>query len=161
MKQNARFVRIALPLKLIALACGLSACAGTGRVDERDRAIDTYVVDANVTGLAEARARRYWMENSNRFPPTPYLAVDATLVFPSEVQNLWPKLINSETTASFFGHGLESGSYSELQLYCVLIFDTRTRQLVGNRGYLVVDLPSRGSVARFGPYLARYISAGR
>ncbi len=161
MKRNAHSFRVAFALKWIALVGGLSACGGAGRIDERDHAIDTYTVDANVAGVAEARARRYWMQNSSKFPPTPYLAVDATLVFPSEVQNLWPKLINSETTASFFGHGLESASSSELQLYAVLIFDTRAGQLVSNRGYLVVDLPSRGSVARFGPYLARYIGEGR
>jgi hypothetical protein len=143
---------------------GISAFAvpAYSRVDNRDHAIDTYIPAPNVVALSETRARAYWARNRARFgPETPYLALDATFVFPSEIQDLWPKLINSETTASFFSHGREQGSYQGLEPYCILIFDTRTERLVSSKGYVVIDLPNRGTVARFGPYVARFIGTGK
>ena len=56
-----------------------------------------------------------------------YLAVKTSKTFPAEVQNLWPKLINSRTTVSFFSHGLDSLTYSNLELRGIMIFDTRHR----------------------------------
>ena len=130
------------------------------RIDNRDFAIDTCFPNPNAIQLAEGRARTYWARNAARFGTEPrFLAVETSKVFPSEVQGLWPKLINSETTASFFSHG-KRNSYSNLQLLGVMIFDTRTGRFVSNQGYISVDTPPRGSVARFGPYIARYIGWG-
>jgi hypothetical protein len=81
-------------------------------------------------------------------------------VFPGEVQDLWPKLINSETTGSFFAHGLDQQTYSNLELIGIMIFDTRTGHFVGPRGFISVDTPPRGHVARFDKYIARYIGFG-
>jgi hypothetical protein len=147
-----------------ALACLLIAgCASlnSGRVDRRNFAIDTYYPTPNEARLAEARAKGYWGRNSARLGSEPrYLAVNATLVFPQEVQDLWPKLINSETTSSVFAHGTLDFSISDFVLYGVVIFDTATGHLVSNAGYIVADLPPRGSIARFGEYFARYIGSG-
>ena len=99
------------------------------------------------------------MKYASRFGAEPrFLAVETSKVFPGEVQNLYPKLINSETTASFFSQ--RRGGYSNLQLKGVMIFDTRTGRFVSNQGYISVDTPPPGSVARFGPYIARYIGWG-
>ena len=147
-----------------ALACLLIAgCAGlnSGRVDRRNFAIDTYYPSPNEARLAEARAKRYWDRNASRLESgPPYLALDATLIFPEELQDLWPKLMNSETTASVFGHGTQDLSFGDFVLYGVVIFDTTTGHLVRNAGCIVADLPPRGSVARFGDYFARYIGSG-
>jgi len=95
------------------------------KIDNRNFAIDTCCPAPNEIRLAEERARAYWKKNSARFGSNPvYLAVVTSKVFPSEVQLLWQKLINSETTASFFGQ--RRGGYSNLQLKGVMIFDTRT-----------------------------------
>ena len=88
------------------------------------------------------------------------MAVETSKVFPGQVQDLWPKLINSETTASFFSYGDKTNTYSNLQLLGVMIFDTTTGRFVSNQGYIAVDTPPRGSVARFGSYIARYIGWG-
>src|SRR5208282_2656709 len=72
-----------------------------------------------------------------------FLAVETSKIFPGEVQDLWPKLINSETTASFFSHGLKGNTYSNLQLLGVMIFDTRTGRFVSNQGYISVDTTPR------------------
>jgi len=130
------------------------------KVDNRDFSIDTCYPTPNEIQLAEARARGFWAKHASRYGPEPrYLAVETSKVFPGEVQDLWPKLINSETTASFFGHG--KVTYSNLELIGIMIYDTKTGHFVGNQGYVSVDTPPRGRVARFGPYVARYIGTGR
>jgi hypothetical protein len=132
------------------------------KVDNRNFAIDTYYPTANEIQLSEHRARRFWERHASRFGPVPrYLAIETSKLFPADiVQDLWPKLINSETTASFFGHGREQGSYSGLDLHGVMIYDTKMERFVSAQGYVSVDLPPRGKVARFGNYLARYIGPG-
>jgi hypothetical protein len=131
------------------------------KIDHRNFAIDTCFPNPNAIRLAEERTRTYWAKYASRFGAEPgFLAVETSKIFPGEVQDLWPKLINSETTASFFSHGLKDNSYSNLQLLGVMIFDIRTGHIVGNQGYISVDTPPRGSVARFGPYIARYIGWG-
>ena len=81
--------------------------------------------------------------------------METSKIFPGEVQDLWPKLINSETTASFFSHRNESNTYSNLQLLGVMIYDTKTGRFVSNQGYISVDTPPRGRVARLGAYMPR------
>jgi len=76
------------------------------------------------------------------------------------VQNLWPKLINSQTAVSFFSKS-PGRHHTEVDLTGVMIFDTRSGSLVGNRGFVLVDTPSRGTVVRLGDYIARYIGTGR
>jgi hypothetical protein len=59
--------------------------------------------------------------------------------------------INSETTTGFFD------TYSSLNASCIMIYDSTTNRFVSNLGYVSVDLPRRGSVARWDGYTARYI----
>jgi hypothetical protein len=128
-------------------------CANSERVENRDYAFDTYYPTPNEIQLAQQRAQRYWQKNSGRFAnATKYLAVGTTSIDQGDVnQDLYSKLINSKTTASFFE------TYSSLNATCVMIYDTATNKFVSNVGYASVDLPSRGSVARWDGYTARYI----
>jgi len=136
-------------------------CVESDKVDNRNFAIDTYYPAPNEIELAGQRARTYWAKHATRLGPNPgYLAVVTSKIFPGEVQDLWSKLINSETTASFFSEGPDKQTYSSLQLVGIMIFDTRTGNIVGNRGFISVDKPPLGSVARFDDYLARYIGFG-
>jgi hypothetical protein len=131
------------------------------RIDNRNFAIDTYYPTQNEMRLAEKRARQYWAKHAAKIEPNPaYLAIETSAIFPGEVQGLWPKLINSETAASFFSHGLDHQIYSSLQLRGIMLFDVRTLHFVGNRGFVSVDAPRLGGVARFDNYLARYIGFG-
>jgi hypothetical protein len=146
---------------LFAFSLSIIPALHAEKIDNRDFAIDTCFPTPNEIRLAEGRTRAYWAKHGPRFGAEPrFLAVETSKVFPGEVQDLWPKLINSETTASFFSHGIKDNSYSNLYLLGVMIFDTRTGRFVSNQGYISVDTPPRGSVARFGPYLARYIGWG-
>jgi hypothetical protein len=127
-------------------------------VDNRDFAIDTCYPTANEIQLAEARATRFWAKHASRYGGEPrYLAVQTSKLFP--YGGLWPKLINSETTASFFSQ--RKTNYSNLQLLGIMIYDTQTGRFVSSQGYVSVDTPNPGEVARFGPYIARYIGTGR
>ena len=126
------------------------------RVDNRNFAIDTYYPTPNEIRLAEQRAQRYWQRNAQRFPnSTRYLAVYTTSVLQTEIiQDLYAKVISSETTASFFGHG---DNVELMNLSCIMIYNTVTNKFVSNAGYVSIDLPPRGSLARWDGYLARYI----
>ncbi len=140
----------------------LNGCAtDPNAVDNRDHAIDTYSPFGNQTAVAEVHAREWWRSHQQRFGnQPPLLAVQASRVFEGEiVQNLSAKLQNSQTTSLFYAKSLEQ--YPTFDLYSVLIFDTRTERLVSPQGFVVVDTPHRGTVARFGPYIARYIGEGR
>jgi len=77
----------------------------------------------------------------------------------SPYDGLYSKLINSETTASFFSQA--DTNYRSFQLLGVMIYDTKTGHFVGDQGYVSVDTPNPGEVARFGNYVARYIGTGR
>ena len=146
---------------LFAFSLTIPPALHAEKIDNRNFAIDTCFPTPNEIQLAEGRTRAYWAKHASRFGAEPrFLAVETSKVFPGEVQDLWPKLINSETTASFFSHGIKDNSYSNLYLLGVMIFDTRTGRFVSNQGYISVDTPPRGSVARFGPYIARYIGWG-
>jgi hypothetical protein len=143
------------PVKILfmCLCLPLLGCANSERVENRDYAFDTYYPTANEIQLAQQRAQRYWQRNSQRFKSTTqYLAVCVMSVDQADVvQNLYSKLINSETTASFFG------TDSSLVATCIMIYDPATNSFVSNVGYASVDLPPRGSVARWDGYTARYI----
>ena len=146
---------------LFAFSLAMLPALHAERIDNRNFAIDTCFPTPNEIQLAEGRTRAYWAKHAARFGPEPrFLAVETSKVFPGEVQDLWPKLINSETTASFFSYGDKTNTYSNLQLLGIMIFDTRTGRFVSNQGYISVDTPPRGSVARFGSYVARYIGWG-
>ena len=144
---------------LLAFSLTILPALHAEKIDKRNFAIDTCFPNPNAIRLAEGRARAYWAKHAARCGSNPvYLAVETSKIFPGEVQNLWPKLINSETTASFFSPA--DNTYSNLQLLGVMIFDIRTGRFVSNQGYISVDTPPRGSVARFGPYIARFIGWG-
>ena len=144
------------------LAAGFVCRSSGEKVDQRNFAIDTYYPKANEVYLAEQRAQKYWAKKAQRYGTEPvYLAVETSKIFESEiVQDLWPKLINSETTTSFFAKS-PGRHRTEVDLKGIMIFDTRTGRFVSNRGYVSVDTPSRGTVARFGEYLARFIGTAR
>jgi len=149
------------PIILVSLCLTILGCAAGNGVDYRNFAIDTYSPTPNQIQLAEGRARNYWDRNGARFGPEPrYLAVETSTLFAPYMTGLYPKLINSETTASFFAHGKKT-TYSNLVLKVVMIYDTKTGHFVGSQGYVSVDTPNPGQVARFGDYMARWIGTGR
>ena len=149
----------ALNILFLCLCLPIFGCAVSDRVDNRNFAFDTYYPNANEIRLAEQRVQRYWQNNSQRFQnSTRYLAVYTTSVLQADIiQDLYAKLFSSETTASFFSRGEND---ERMNLSCIMIYDTVTNQFVSNLGYVSVDLPPRGSLARWNGYMARYIGWG-
>jgi hypothetical protein len=145
------------PLSIIflCLLLPLFGCTLSDKVDNRNFAVEAYSPTPNEIQLAQQRAQHYWQKNSQRFKtPTRYLAVAATFVLQGDVvQDLYPKLINSETTASYFSQSEDT----ELNATCIMIYDTAANRFISNSGYISVELPPRGSVARWDSYMARYI----
>src|SRR5271166_482594 len=126
------------------------------KIDNRNFAFETYYPTPNEIQLAEQRAHKYWAKHAARFGNNPfYLAIVASKIYPGDVQLLTPKLNHSETAASN-----RRRSYSYLEIKGVMIFDTRTGHFAGNRGFMSVDTPPLGGVARFDDYIARYIGFG-
>lgn len=141
----------------------MAGCAvDAGRADRRNFAIDTFRPNPNEMRLAEAQARNYLRRNGALSrSESPYLAVTAGVIFPSEItQDLWAKLIDGRTTASVLVRGGEELAYHDFQLSGIVIFDARTGRLVGRQGYVAADTPQRGEIVRFGDYFARFIGTG-
>jgi hypothetical protein len=137
----------------------LSSCAQFATDHNTDLAIDTYAPSERALGVAENHAKEYWAKHQEQIGRgTRYLAVQSDSIFSDEIPDLYAKLINSPAVNA---SDLEDfGNDSELNMYCVNIFDTQTERLVSQEGYAVIDLPGPGRVARFGPYTARYIGTG-
>jgi hypothetical protein len=139
------------------IVCGMAETA-----DLRDFSIDTFWPTSNEIRVAEKHCQNYWTKHRAQYSAnTRYLAVEAAAVFPAEiVNNLWLKLINSETASDFFAHG-DRFTYSNLDLKGILIYDTLNNRFVSKRGYISVDLPRRNHLARWDRYVARFIGTGR
>jgi hypothetical protein len=149
-----------IKITLIAFLCGLFCSCSTGnppKLDNSNWAIDTCSPGQYEIARAEERAKNWWSKNSARYGNEPhYLAIDTTKLLDGEiVQDLWPKLVGSPHTTSFFAGN--AGEYNQGSIYCVMIFDTNTGKLVSTQGYAFVDTPAKGQVVRFGNYVARFI----
>jgi hypothetical protein len=49
------------------------------------------------------------------------------------------------------------GRQAPSKIYCVMIWDTQSRQIVGTDCYAVLKLPTPGELARFDTYTAQYV----
>jgi len=144
---------------ILAFLILLASCAQTELSQQTDLSIDTYRPPPDALGIAETRAEEYWTKHQAELgQATRYLAIESYPIFSDEIPDLAVKLVNSPGVNSSDLEKYETDL--EVSISCVNIFDTRTRKLVSPEGYAVVDLPARGSIARFGPYTARFIGTG-
>jgi hypothetical protein len=128
------------------------------KVDLRNYVIGGYDANANEMRIAQERAHRYWQKNGSRIgEKARYLAIEAAAVMPGDViQPLWENMINAQTGSGF----LLPTAWDPGKMRCIMIYDTRTSDFATKRGFLVVESPHRGSLARFGDYIALYINTG-
>jgi hypothetical protein len=129
------------------------------RVDNRDFAVDTFQPGSSQIEVAEKRAKRFWTKNSQDYESEPrFLAVVCGSVSASDLGVPFSaKVDHSETTATYFNHGVYSDSQT---VTGVMIFDTKTNRLIGTQGYIFVDTPSVGTVVHIQNLMARYIGRG-
>jgi hypothetical protein len=148
-----------LRLGLMPLGILLVSCAQIEPSHLTNLAIDTYTPPANASQLAESHAKAYWAKHGSEVGRSArYLAVESYPVDPGDIPDLYQKLVTSPGVNSSDLEEYETNS--DLDISCVNIFDTKLGRLVGNSGYAVVDLPSRGRVAQFGPYSAIFVGFG-
>jgi hypothetical protein len=127
-------------------------------VDLRNYVIGRYDANSNEMRLAEKRASRYWQKNGNRIGEKGhYLAIEAASLMPGDVvQPLWQNMINAQTGSGF----LLPTAWNPGRMCCIMIYNTRTSRFATKRGFLAVETPHFGTLARFGDYIALYIRTG-
>jgi hypothetical protein len=82
---------------------------------------------------------------------TRYLAVRTSDPTPAQ----WTEIRKDmqKPSSRYFGGGAKAPS----KVYCVMIWDTQSRQIVGTDCYDVLKLPPAGELARFDTYTAQYV----
>jgi hypothetical protein len=145
-------------LTVSALLLVHAAALSAQKVDLRNYVIGDYNANANEMRVAEKRANRFWQKNRSRIGEKGhYLAIEAASVIPGDiVQPLWQNMINAQSGSGF----LLPSAWEVGQMHCVMIYDTHTSSFVTKRGYLVIETPHPGTLARFGDYIALYVRVG-
>lgn len=88
---------------------------------------------------------------------TPVVAVEAAIVQASETGPLLRRIEKGE-----FGRtGAYPADQADRKVFFLLLFDSRTGQLVSDDGVLVLNTPRRGKIGEFGGVSALYIGEGR
>ena len=88
---------------------------------------------------------------------TPVVAVQAAVLPASEVGPLLSRMRRGDFS---IGGGSYPADQASRQLEFLLLFDSRTGQLVSDDGVLVFNTPQRGKIGVFGGVSALYIGAG-
>jgi hypothetical protein len=129
-----------------------------GQIDSRNYVVGTYDATINESRIAEVRVWHYWLKNRDRLKvQARYIAIVAASVMPGDVvQLLWENMINAQTGSAF----LLPTEWNPGRMRCVMIYDTEKSRFVSQHGYLVIETPHRGTLARFGDYIALYIDTG-
>src|SRR6516165_7328914 len=125
------------------------------KVDIRNYVIGGYDPNPNEIRLAQQRAQAYWQKNGARFAnKVRYLALEVASVMPGDViQPLWQNMINAETGSGF----LLPTAWNPGDMHCIMIYDTQTGTFVSKHGYLMVEMPRRETLSRFGDYIALFV----
>jgi hypothetical protein len=88
---------------------------------------------------------------------TPIVAVQAAVLPASETGPLWRRIVRGYFS---IGDGSYPADQASRQVEFLLLFDSRTGQLVSDDGVLVLYTPQRGKIGVFGGVSALYIGAG-
>ena len=89
---------------------------------------------------------------------TPYVAVQVYVMTAGAVPGLTFRLGKGSVASSQFAQDIQSGANVEVKF--LLIFDSRTQQLVDEEGVLVTDTPTLNTVGVFEGKHAVYVGTG-
>lgn len=128
------------------------------KIDLRNYVIGAYDPNVNEIRSGERRAHTYWQKNGARFgEKVHYLALEVASVMPGDIiQPLWQNMINAQTGSGF----LLPTAWNPGDMHCIMIYDTQAGTFVSKHGYLMVELPRRETLSRFGDYIALFIRTG-
>jgi hypothetical protein len=152
--------RILIFLALVSLA--LSALAANPPPEERDYSFMT----AKPYRLEVERGQQRLTKFLSRLNPkrralldqTPLVAVQVYVLTAGEVPGLTFRMGKGSVPSTQFGQDIQNGA--SVQVKFLLIYDSRTQQLVGEDGVLVTDTPALNTVGMFDGKHAVYIGTG-
>jgi hypothetical protein len=139
----------------------LAGCMTTGRLLTwvNDLAVGAYQATARQIRIADQRAAAFF----DRLTPAEkkalkdggirYLAVRTEDPNPEQM-----KQIRRNMAKRSGPYGAPGGS-APRKVYCVMIWDTQTREVVGTNCYAVLKLPTPGEPARFDTYMTQYVGS--
>ncbi len=127
-------------------------------LDTRNYVLGSYDANSNEIRIAGQRVKRYWQKNGSKLGERGhYLAITVADVMPAEVvQPFWHNMINAQTGSGV----LLPMAWNPGKMRCIMIYDTQRSNFVNVHGLLVIETPHRGTLARFGDYIALYIDTG-
>jgi hypothetical protein len=150
----------------IFLAVGslaLSALAASPPSVERDYSVMTAKPYRVEVQRGQQRLAKFLSRlNSKRralLDQTPYVAVQVYVLTAAEVPGLTWRMAKGSVASSQFAQDIRSGA--NVQVKFLLIYDSRTQQLVGEDGVLVTDTPGLNTVGMFDGTHAVYVGTGR
>jgi hypothetical protein len=151
---------ITIFLALVSLA--LPALAGKPPVEERDYSFMT----AKPYRMEVERGQQRLAKFLSRLNPkrralldqTPLVAVQVYVLTAGEVPGLTWRMGKGSVPSNQFGQDTQNGASVQVQF--LLIYDSRTQQLVGEDGVLVTDTPALNTVGLFEGQHAVYIGTG-
>lgn len=147
-------------LSLLALTAALSGCLTTKSLLAltRDFAAGIYQATTSQIRLADQRGAAFFNSLSAKkrqemtASGTRYLAVRTSDPTPEQ----WTQIRRDMNKP---GGKYQAAKNAPKKIYCVMIWDTQTRQVVGTECYAVLTLPKPGDVVRFDTYTAQYVGA--
>ncbi len=111
--------------------------------------------------LARARLEKFlYKANAKKraiLAQTPVVAIEASVLTAGEVAPLLRRILTGEFG---IGNGGRPADQASRQVAFLLLFDSRTGQLVSDDGVLVLNTPQRGKVGVFEGVSALYIGTG-
>ena len=90
---------------------------------------------------------------------TPYVAVQVYILNAGDVPGLTWRMGKGSVASSQFGQDVHAGT--NVQVKFLLIYDSRTQQMVGEDGVLVTDTPTINTVGMFDGQHAVYVGTGQ
>ena len=158
--------RHALLLSLAALVinscASFSPSAGTG-FGRTDYAVRRASPNGEEISLAQRRLQNFLQRADTHerglLGQNPVVAVQANEIDASEVSSLVSQLATGQVGAAVAYYSIREDA-TTVPVKFLLLFDSRTGQLVSPEGVLVIDTPPRGAVANFGGVQAVYAGTG-
>lgn len=153
-------MKTALQTYLLGAVMLLSGCATAGKLLSlvNDWAVGAYRATARQIQVADQRAAALF----DRMPASEkkklkddgirYLAVRTDDPTPEQM-----KEIRRNMAKPSGGYGASATSSAPKKVYCVMIWDTQTHEVVGTDCYAVLKLPPPGEPVRFDTYTAQYV----
>jgi hypothetical protein len=151
-----------IPIFLVLGSFALSASAANPPRPEREYSFMTAKPYRMEVERGQQRLAKYLSRlNPKRralLDQTPLVAVQVYVLNAGEVPGLTWRMGTGSVSSTQFGQDPHSGT--NVQVKFLLIYDSRTQQLVGEEGVLVTDTPNINTVGMFEGQHAVYIGTG-